>query len=138
MKFFALFFSLAFSALSFAADSKTSVADFKILADHHIDLCRHSIKTSLLYQPSGVSVVADLALCRKDAEPALKDAFQSAVTTVKKPAANSAFKSYYAAWVAALRGLTPGSDEAKIAYHQRQEAAKVRLDELWVKFEIEL
>lgn len=55
-----------------------------------------------------------------------------------KPKAVTALKSYYAAWISTLHGITPGDSETKLTYAARQAASQNRLVELWAMVGIEI
>ena len=63
--------------------------------------------------------------------------FNKALSTVKKPAAREALKSYQVAFISALEGIRPGLDERKISYEVRQQALETKLSEAWARFEVE-
>ncbi len=63
---------------------------------------------------------------------------RAAKKVINKPKAAGALKSYYAAWISALHGISPGDDETKLTYAARQTAAQNRLIELWAAVGIEL
>lgn len=63
--------------------------------------------------------------------------FKAAILTVKKDKAKEALKSYHVAFITALEGIAPGSDEPRIIYQQRQQALAGKVTEAWSRFEIE-
>jgi hypothetical protein len=56
---------------------------------------------------------------------------------VKKPKAQETLKSYHVAFVTALGGISPGIDERRVSYEQRQQALKDKVTEAWARFEVE-
>jgi hypothetical protein len=60
-----------------------------------------------------------------------------ALRTVKKAKAQEALKSYHVAFITALEGVTPGREERKLSYEQRQQALEDKLTEAWARFEVE-
>jgi hypothetical protein len=60
-----------------------------------------------------------------------------ALRFVKKAKAQDALKTYHVAFMTALEGIDPGSDERRISYAQRQQALSDKVNEAWARFEIE-
>jgi hypothetical protein len=63
--------------------------------------------------------------------------FRVAIKTVKKEKAREALKSYQVAVLSALDGVSPGLDERKFAYQQRQQSLQEKVTEARSRFEIE-
>ena len=88
-----------------------------------------------LYRPQDNS--SDVQGCISKGKTEAKTSFNKALRTIRKPAAKEALKNYHVAFVTALEGLLPGTQEPKFVYEQRQQTLKSRLAETWAKYELE-
>ena len=80
---------------------------------------------------------SDWAACIRNGKTTAKARFDKALLTVKKSKAKEALKTYQVAYMAAIDGINPGSDERRINYEQRQQSLEGKLTEAWARFEIE-
>lgn len=64
-------------------------------------------------------------------------ALDRALKLVRKREAVAALKAVHIAFSSALQGVSPGYDEARISYAQRQQQLKGKLDEAWARFDLE-
>ena len=79
----------------------------------------------------------DWQACVVEQKAQAKVSYETALKTVKKPAARAALKEHFVAVFSALSGLAPYNDELKLAYTKRQGENTIKLRELWDRFEIE-
>lgn len=83
------------------------------------------------------SVDTDVNGCISKAKQETKISFDKAMRTVRKPAGREALKNYHIAFLTALEGIKPGSNESKAAYSLRMELLKSKKVEAWTRFELE-
>ena len=129
-------------AMSFAKETETPLEQLRTATQFEFLMCRLKFTSAQL---SGEANSADAAQqgadyysCTGTAQKKTQADYKRAIKFVeKKPAAVAAIKAYYAAWIGAVRGITPGTDEIKLAYSTRQTQSNQRLDELWAKVELE-
>lgn len=79
----------------------------------------------------------DYNACIRNALDDIKPAYKKASSSMKSRAKKEALKSYYAAWISAIRGIAPKSDEIRLVYQKRIADQEDRLNELWAKVEVE-
>jgi serine/threonine-protein kinase RIO1 len=79
----------------------------------------------------------DYAGCIKKGKEAAKVSLDKALRTIRKPKAQEALKSYHIAFVTALQGINPGSNERRMDYERRQQMLKDKAAEAWARFEVE-
>lgn len=75
--------------------------------------------------------------CISDERITIKKAYEAVINTLEKNAAKTALKEHYIGAVSALQGIQFHDDERKMNYERRQSDNKVKVDELWLRFEIE-
>ena len=80
---------------------------------------------------------SDYPGCIEQGKATAKLNLDKALRTLRKAKAQEALKSFHVAFVGALEGVRPGSNERKISYEQRQQALEGKLTEAWARFEIE-
>jgi len=80
---------------------------------------------------------AEYLACVRDAKSDAKPLFDAATKYTKKGPAREALKSYQVAYIIALDGVEAEDGETKSAYARRQQALTTRLEEAWVRFEVE-
>lgn len=113
------------------ATPKGRVAPADLAMDYALASC--SIEFSL----SRVSTTGDPGKCILVAKDVTKAAYEKALKRVKKPSAKAALKEYYVAGVSAIQGVQPQYDERVISYDKRQGDNRIRLDEMWTRFDLE-
>lgn len=120
-------------------DNRTPLEAYEGDTFYHQVMCEGALSLALarkdLYRPQDSS--SDVRGCISKGKAAAKASFDKALRTVRKPAAKEALKNYHVAFVTALEGITPGTEEPKFVYEQRQQALKSRLKETWARFELE-
>lgn len=109
--------------------------------DGHFSLvmCKLSLRLALSKAELGEAQdeKSDYAGCIEHGKATAKENLVKALRTLKKSKAQESLKSYHVAFVTALEGIRPGSDERKINYEQRQQALEGKLTEAWARFEVE-
>lgn len=120
-------------------DVRTPLEEFQAATQFEMMSCQIQFKTAQLAAQAGSSEEGDkfrscINGAPKKTQPALKRALNA---FGKKPAAVTAIKAYYSAWVASIRGITPGFDEVRLTYAARQSQNEQRLNELWATVEME-
>ena len=120
-------------------DNRTPLEAYQGSTYYHQIMCEATLSLALargdLYRPQDNS--SDVQGCISKGKTEAKTSFNKALRTVRKPAAKEALKNYHVAFVTALEGLLPGTQEPKFVYEQRQQTLKSRLAETWAKFELE-
>jgi hypothetical protein len=137
MKLMAILLLAAFSTLAIAAEKDTREPLEALHGDTmgELMLCQISFKMATL---NATAEGADYHTCINAAQPKTKPALKRALAAqAKKPTAVKAIKIYYAAWLASVRGITPGIDEVRLTYGARQTQNEQRLNELWAAVEME-
>lgn len=132
--------------ISFSAtaenEKRTPIEAFRGTSYFQLLKCSGEAKIAFLKVELGelkeLEVYSSISDCQKEARSELKKLFPKASATVaKKPSASKLLKDYYAACLAALDGISPGSSELKFAYEKRQDEAGRKVNEIWNRFEIE-
>ncbi|MDQ0082900.1 hypothetical protein J2W35_003259 [Variovorax boronicumulans] len=72
-----------------------------------------------------------------DREMEKAKAAYSTVSQQRKPAATSALKDYYTAWIAAMKAVPSWLAQTNSTASTSYSTTKQKLDELWAKFEME-
>jgi hypothetical protein len=125
-------------------DTRTPIEIYK--ADTYSSLlnCRLMLKIWLLtvgggtgYEEEAEKKKTEYITCMRDGRTSGKTAMDAALKTVKKPKAKEALKTAHVAFITALDGIFPATDERKINYAQRQSALDDKLNEAWARFEVE-
>src|ERR1041385_5566460 len=123
------------------ADEKlTAIEEFRETTVYQLMMCRIETKTAIMQIEAGTSDDAGkkIGTCIRNGLAEAKKAFPAALAKVsKKPGTAKLLKDYYAGWVAALNGVSPGVNELRVIYEQRQLQADAKQDEAWSRFEIE-
>lgn len=100
-------------------------------------MCQASLKIFLLGGAPSNDLDADYPACIENGKNTAKRNFAPALRSIKKQKAQEALKSYHVAFVTAMDGIKPGTNELKISYEQRQQLLESKLNEAWARFEIE-
>jgi hypothetical protein len=87
--------------------------------------------------PESASGGGDFRGCISKGKAEARADLDKALRTVKKAKAQEALKAYHVAFVTALEGIVPGSDERRINYEQRQQSLDGKVTEAWARFEVE-
>lgn len=118
-----------------AEETKTAPEEFREMTEFKYLMCSIKLRSELMTGPANAG--DDYVDCKRSGRAETKPLFVKALAKTKKPAAAKLLKLYYAAWLTAFDGLSPGSEELKTTYEQRKMANKAKSDELWSQFEIE-
>jgi hypothetical protein len=127
-----LFLMMGFAILtSIALANKGDIVVFGFDAD----LALFSCETEAIRSINGQENTLDQCVIDKKSE--LKKTYEKAQKEVKKASAKAALKEYYIAVLSALQGINPEADERKMNYEKRQVDNKIKVKELWTRFEVE-
>ncbi len=129
------------SSTSFATetqDKNTSLGGYKRMGSL-IVTCKIILRLALARAEGGLEQdkQSDYVGCIKDMKALAKENLDKALRKVNKSKTQEALKSYHVAFITALEGIRPGSDELKINYEQRQQALQDKLTEAWARVEVE-
>ena len=129
------------SICSHAADNEKQILLKKYHNEIELSLnqCTSSLKYAFISAELSKSPI-DLKRsyeCISDGKISIKKAYEAVIYTIEKTAAKTALKEHYIGAVSALQGIQFHDDERKINYEKRQSDNKVKVDELWLRFEIE-
>lgn len=122
-----------------APDNRTPLERYRGGTQFYLLSCSLSFKLATLKAEGDQSQDEknDYAGCITKGKTVSKSNLGKALRTVKKPKAQEALKTYHVAFVSALEGIFPGTDERRISYEQRQQALKDKVTEAWARFEVE-
>lgn len=120
-------------------DESTPVEYYKEAGKFSLIRCNLFLSSARITAESGKAQdeKSDYAGCIEHEKATAKKNLVKALRTLKKSKAQESLKSYHVAFVTALEGIRPGSNEREISYEQRQQALKEKLTEAWARFEVE-
>lgn len=122
-----------------AADESTKVTPleaYKTRTYFPLLLCHLSYEAGPITEPMPEGTPKDVFACIKDAKAEEIITFKKILKTLN-PKAQQVFKDIHVAFIMALDGILPGDDELQINYDRRQNALKDKLNEAWVRFDVE-
>ena len=79
----------------------------------------------------------DVPNCMRNGRQDVRQAFEAATKAQKKAAARDALKGVQVAFLAAMDGMAPETEERRAAYFARQGSLKAKVTEAWARFEVE-
>jgi hypothetical protein len=134
-----LILATALPAFAQEPDKRTPLERYEADSKVTLYMCKLTLKLALAKSEAGQSQdeQSDWIACIRNGKTTTKASFDKALTAVKKSKAKEALKTYQVAYMAAIDGIAPGSDERKINYEQRQQSLEGKLTEAWARFEIE-
>jgi hypothetical protein len=129
----------AFPTFGQESDKRTPLERYEGDSKFTLYKCKLTLKLAIAKSELGreQDESSDWAACIRDGKATVEARFDPALSTIRKAKAKEALKSYQVAFVVALEGIAPGSDERRINYEQRQQALDGRLTEAWARFQIE-
>lgn len=140
--FFTILASLLIATCSFAAeepDKRSTLERYQGDGQYSLLTCKLNLRSALLKAELGQAQDkdSDYAGCIESGKVTAKQNLAKALRAMKKAKAQESLKSYHVAFITALEGIRPGSNERKISYEQRQQALEEKLTEAWARFEVE-
>ena len=79
----------------------------------------------------------DTVKCLRENRASLQASYKTVAVSVRKTKAKLALATAQVAFLSALDGIVPGTDELKVSYAIRQTALAGKLTEAWARFEVE-
>lgn len=127
------------------ATSAEALANYQEETRHGLSMCRLKFTGHQLAEQSrqlggsgsGNSDDEDYRGCLDQARAAGKRQLATVLVKVKGAGLKDALKSYQAAYLSALQGIPPGSEERKISYELRQQSLDTKMTEAWSRVEVE-
>jgi hypothetical protein len=127
-----IFLSYAFTAPAISeTDNRTPETKYEAIVSYSSVMCNFA------FIGDNAEGTNNLRNCIDTGKIEIKKEYDNLSSKVKKSSAKAALKEHYIASIAALQGIRPQSEERRINYDKRQGDAKNRLDELWVRFQVE-
>ena len=128
-----IFAFMGAAPLALAANivSGDSVERFVDTSKAQLFICRLEIQTELLSVNASIEMLASKLIAIKDAcKSGAQEPYKKVRSKIaKKPGASRLLDDYYAFWLTALSGTTPGSGEIKRDYERRQLMNNTTLEE---------
>ena len=143
MKLIVASFALLIAATSLHAADETEMR--KTLERYRGDtqvalyLCQTSLRIAVLKANVGKPMTEenDYPACIEQGKAAARAGLERALKVAKKPKLKEALKSFQVAYISAIEGIRPGTEEIKINYEQRLQRLEDKLTETWARVEVE-
>jgi hypothetical protein len=117
--------------------NQTPLDKYRSSTESGLGLCSAIFSIQSKLADDGQPMKDNTAQCITTVKAKAVTNFKAAILTVKKDKAQEALKTYHVAFISAIEGITPGLDEPRIIYQQRQQALAGKVTEAWSRFEIE-
>lgn len=127
-------------APAFAEEKRNPLDEFYGTSGFHLITCKLETNIALMKVQSGeiTEAITTISACQKKARDEVKSLFPKANKFLaKKPGAQKALKDYYSAWMSAISGIMPGTEEQQSVYTKRQDDNSRNVNDMWNKVEIE-